>query len=101
MLVLENMEHENYVNNLCLTPLIRKRGGGMGGIRTRGRFPYVRFRAECLKPDSATLPCINKRMEDFVETSRFYALTGCVARKIHPISKLVKIKSREQSFLRK
>jgi hypothetical protein len=40
-------------------------------------------------------------MEDFVETSRFYALTGCVARKIHPISKLVKIKSREQSFLRK
>jgi hypothetical protein len=22
MLVLENVEHENYVNNLCLTPII-------------------------------------------------------------------------------
>ena len=31
--------------------------GGRGGIRTRGRLPYVRFRVECLKPDSATLPC--------------------------------------------
>ena len=75
--------------------------GGRGGIRTRGRFPYVRFRVECLKPDSATLPCVNKRIEDLAETNYIYALTGCVARKIHPISKLVEIKSREQSFLRK
>src|SRR5437773_8049276 len=31
-------------------------GGGRGGIRTHGGFPHARFRVECLKPDSATLP---------------------------------------------
>src|SRR5437016_3900624 len=30
--------------------------GGRGGIRTHGGFPHARFRVECLKPDSATLP---------------------------------------------
>src|SRR5438045_8006796 len=32
------------------------RRGGRGGIRTHGGFPHARFRVECLKPDSATLP---------------------------------------------
>src|SRR5215472_6597306 len=31
-------------------------GNGRGGIRTHGGFPHARFRVECLKPDSATLP---------------------------------------------
>jgi hypothetical protein len=31
-------------------------GNGRGGIRTHGEFPHARFRVECLKPDSATLP---------------------------------------------
>jgi hypothetical protein len=31
-------------------------GGGRGGIRTHGGLPHARFRVECLKPDSATLP---------------------------------------------
>ncbi len=31
-------------------------GTGRGGIRTHGGFPHARFRVECLKPDSATLP---------------------------------------------
>ena len=30
--------------------------GGRGGIRTHGGFPHARFRVDCLKPDSATLP---------------------------------------------
>src|SRR5437016_1036275 len=33
-----------------------KIGGGRGGIRTHGGLPHARFRVECLKPDSATLP---------------------------------------------
>src|SRR4029078_693279 len=36
-------------------------GGGRGGIRTHGGFPHARFRVECLKPDSATLPCGEKK----------------------------------------
>src|SRR5438046_4912348 len=31
-------------------------GRGRGGIRTHGGFPHARFRVECLKPDSGTLP---------------------------------------------
>src|SRR5215472_3164667 len=31
-------------------------GSGRGGIRTHGGLPHARFRVECLKPDSATLP---------------------------------------------
>ena len=31
---------------------------GRGGIRTHGGFPHARFRVECLKPDSATLPSL-------------------------------------------
>src|SRR6266550_3822162 len=34
--------------------------GGRGGIRTHGGLPHARFRVECLKPDSATLPTINR-----------------------------------------
>ena len=34
---------------------------GRGGIRTHGGLPHARFRVECLKPDSATLPCRNKK----------------------------------------
>jgi hypothetical protein len=32
--------------------------GGRGGIRTHGGFPHARFRVECLKPGSATLPSL-------------------------------------------
>jgi hypothetical protein len=35
--------------------------GGRGGIRTHGGFPHARFRVECLKPDSATLPSVLKK----------------------------------------
>ena len=37
--------------------------GGRGGIRTHGGFPHARFRVECLKPDSATLPLRKKNVE--------------------------------------
>ena len=36
-------------------------GNGRGGIRTHGGFPHARFRVECLKPDSATLPKRQKK----------------------------------------
>src|SRR5437867_7988658 len=36
-------------------------GNGRGGIRTHGGFPHARFRVECLKPDSATLPPKQKK----------------------------------------
>ncbi len=35
--------------------------GGRGGIRTHGGLPHARFRVECLKPDSATLPFFANR----------------------------------------
>jgi hypothetical protein len=38
-------------------------GNGRGGIRTHGGFPHARFRVECLKPDSATLPKGQKNAE--------------------------------------
>src|SRR5881396_2760753 len=38
-----------------------KQDGGRGGIRTHGGFPHARFRVECLKPDSATLPSKQKK----------------------------------------
>src|SRR5438874_1307109 len=38
----------------------QKKNGGRGGIRTHGGFPHDRFRVECLKPDSATLPLRKK-----------------------------------------
>jgi hypothetical protein len=34
---------------------------GRGGIRTHGGLPHARFRVECLKPDSATLPLHRKK----------------------------------------
>src|SRR5215468_5196652 len=36
-------------------------GNGRGGIRTHGGLPHARFRVECLKPDSATLPPAKKQ----------------------------------------
>src|SRR5437762_5744122 len=39
----------------------KTRNSGRGGIRTHGGFPHARFRVECLKPDSATLPRGEKR----------------------------------------
>ena len=36
--------------------------GGRGGIRTHGELPHVRFRVECLKPGSATLPFDSQRL---------------------------------------
>ena len=50
------------VDMLCIAvvpfgrPLAIHDGNGRGGIRTHGGFPHARFRVECLKPDSATLP---------------------------------------------
>src|SRR5215470_15187717 len=41
------------------TPQVQN--GGRGGIRTHGGFPHARFRVECLKPDSATLPPVKKK----------------------------------------
>jgi hypothetical protein len=44
-----------------------KKHGGRGGIRTHGGFlAHARFRVECLKPDSATLPCghVRERLLD-------------------------------------
>src|SRR5215475_6214552 len=38
-------------------------GNGRGGIRTHGGFPHARFRVECLKPDSATLPRQKQNVE--------------------------------------
>ena len=37
----------------------KTRNSGRGGIRTHGGSPHARFRVECLKPDSATLPFCN------------------------------------------
>src|SRR6266498_1875659 len=39
--------------------------GGRGGIRIHGGFPLARFRVECLKPDSATLPRSEKKRSTF------------------------------------
>src|SRR5262245_24822349 len=39
---------------------LKARNGGRGGIRTHGGLPHARFRVECLKPDSATLPPAKK-----------------------------------------
>src|SRR6267143_2225557 len=39
----------------------RRFSGGRGGIRTHGGLPHARFRVECLKPDSATLPFLQDR----------------------------------------
>ena len=47
-----------YSKVLCF--LLRRHvyeANGRGGIRTHGGLPHARFRVECLKPDSATLPC--------------------------------------------
>jgi hypothetical protein len=54
-----------------------KQDGGRGGIRTHGGFPHSRFRVECLKPDSATLPIEEKR------TSNAERPTSNVERKSH------------------
>ena len=56
--------------------------GGRGGIRTRGRLPYVRFRVECLKPDSATLPC---RRSKSLRNMLLYSQFTC--RLLHPQEK--------------
>ena len=46
-------------------------GGGRGGIRTHGRFlADARFRVECLKPDSATLPFC--KIDNSVDVRRRY-----------------------------
>jgi hypothetical protein len=39
--------------------MLKAEAGGRGGIRTHGGLPHARFRVECLKPDSATLPKID------------------------------------------
>ena len=42
----------------------KTRNGGRGGIRTHGGLPHARFRVECLKPDSATLPLRRKKTQN-------------------------------------
>ncbi len=50
------------VHVLCFSILVAfYSGNGRGGIRTHGGFPHARFRVECLKPDSATLPKAEKK----------------------------------------
>jgi hypothetical protein len=41
--------------------------GGRGGIRTHGGLPHARFRVECLKPDSATLPVNREKLTPNVQ----------------------------------
>ena len=80
-----------YAIPLCIWhPTSRYDGSGRGGIRTHGGFPHARFRVECLKPDSATLPLGRKNAErptSNIEyrmqlSSRFgvqcWALKGCI-----------------------
>jgi hypothetical protein len=53
-----------FVMHLCYAIASRRlfyEENGRGGIRTHGGLPHARFRVECLKPDSATLPCRNKK----------------------------------------
>jgi hypothetical protein len=45
--------------NNPLAGCLFERANGRGGIRTHGGFPHARFRVECLKPDSATLPTLD------------------------------------------
>src|SRR5467141_253453 len=49
--------------------------GGRGGIRTHGGFPHARFRVECLKPDSATLPIARYCPRYFATRNRQTALS--------------------------
>src|SRR5690242_17664195 len=44
------------------SPISFIEGNGRGGIRTHGGLPHARFRVECLKPDSATLPAVELSM---------------------------------------
>ena len=52
-------------------------GNGRGGIRTHGGFPHARFRVECLKPDSATLPLGEKKTPN-VERPTFNIECNCL-----------------------
>ncbi len=47
--------------SLSLCASLQAKAGGRGGIRTHGGLPHARFRVECLKPDSATLPFLQDR----------------------------------------
>src|SRR5882724_3616764 len=47
--------------------------GGRGGIRTHGGFPHARFRVECLKPDSATLPLRKKERRTSSVQRKYHA----------------------------
>src|SRR5882724_2093723 len=51
--------------------------GGRGGIRTHGGFPHARFRVECLKPDSATLPLRKKERRTSSVQRKYYADPVC------------------------
>src|SRR5438132_10463295 len=57
--------------SLCAS--LQAKAGGRGGIRTHGGLPQARFRVECLKPDSATLPFLHDRQSaDRSRTERVY-----------------------------
>ena len=58
-------------------------GNGRGGIRTHGGFPHARFRVECLKPDSATLPGIfdyfaNRQFSPAAQSLQRQSITGAL-----------------------
>ena len=57
---LPKFHHHLTLHAQGILPILRsacaKQDGGRGGIRTHGGLPHARFRVECLKPDSATLP---------------------------------------------
>ena len=70
-----------YVKLLCngLSWLLYD-GNGRGGIRTHGGFPHARFRVECLKPDSATLPKGQKKTPNAQRPTSNVECKPCVNR---------------------
>ena len=60
-------------NSLAGCPF--ERANGRGGIRTHGGFPHARFRVECLKPASATLPIARYCPRYFATRNRQTALS--------------------------
>src|SRR5205085_9169087 len=63
-ILLRDDVHRSYRITISLSkrapPARHKAADGRGGIRNHGGFPHARFRVECLKPDSATLPLRKK-----------------------------------------
>src|SRR5215467_15303000 len=68
---------------------------GRGGIRTHGGLPHARFRVECLKPDSATLPCLQDRHSDVIRIERvIIRRRSCFANAVRQSLKLARLPTR-------